>query len=299
MSTALHYHPWTDAEDAVIRECRMQGLKIADIAVRIGRTLHATEKRIGRLDLAAVTRVWSADEDTLLRELRPTTKIKDLAAKLGRSRHAVRHRLCQLNIRSKALYDRVPNHKAVIHWTPAEDEALRANYLTFDLGALSELLGRSVKGVQRRLRVLQLARKGAPRRKPVHRPIYFSTADRARGQRASQVVQAIRRLENRDATAREMVEAGLPADFPPDAVPIARALFQAVALTASQIITAIGGVPTHRSCKTLRDRLLVLRRLGFVARLSRTAFPKGHPSRDTLYLLSAGGRSVMEGIQHV
>jgi hypothetical protein len=106
-ATAEPQHPdgWSDADLALLAGAPAQGLSMADVAARVGRSYSAVRSQAHRNKIRFPSRSggapWTAADDAILAELAPTTPYRDIAAQLGRSRQAVAIHAHHLGIKGR------------------------------------------------------------------------------------------------------------------------------------------------------------------------------------------------------
>jgi len=156
--------PWTDWEDALIRDGYTGALACAEIARQLPhRSAASVSARARKLGLATYARRWSTQDDQRLAHLtvRGTT-LEDVAQRLGRTPEAIRRRAARLGAKPPPPG---PAPRRGCHWTGEEDELLRLHH-ALNPARLAELLGRSDAAVCRRLSVLGL--RASAQRSPHH-----------------------------------------------------------------------------------------------------------------------------------
>lgn len=149
---------WTDGEVRALREMREEGLRVADIAARLGRSAGSVQQAISRFGLPYQEHQmgwrdrWRPEHDDLLRRRynSQSERLREIYAALPEfKRHQIRYRASELGL------TRVAHRR----WTPAEDERLRE--LTrqgASLAMMGKLLRRSIGAVRQHVRDLHIRR---------------------------------------------------------------------------------------------------------------------------------------------
>lgn len=92
--------PWTEAEDATMRDMRAAGATYSAIASKLGRSIRSIETRGLSLANGIRVRRWTPDEDATLRRMLEEGKgSADVAKALGRKQKAVQVRMSRLGLR--------------------------------------------------------------------------------------------------------------------------------------------------------------------------------------------------------
>ncbi len=106
-------------------------------------------------------RVWTLEEDILIRKLYPTIRTKDLAARLNRNAKAVRGRATVLGIRKDPKFSPFAKKDA---WTVQDTEKLRRlRQQGRTMAQIAEAIGRTVSSVGHQIEKLGLPRKSMPK----------------------------------------------------------------------------------------------------------------------------------------
>lgn len=149
---------WTISEDQELRRLYPDGVPIAEIGRRLGRSEEAVSERRRSLGMAPRprSRPWSEREDRLLRAaVSSGIPAQALAGTLGRSPEQVRRR-------RRALVGPATRPRA---YTPADDAAIRDAWdADADVTALARALGRSPGSLRSRATKLGCHRPAARRR---------------------------------------------------------------------------------------------------------------------------------------
>ena len=112
--------PWSPDDDAIVRRLKNEGRTASAVAAQLGRTVHATEARALRLNLAAAGQpAWSDEENEMLRTLaRQHAGALEIAQQLQRTPPAVWQRARRLGISvGRPRKNRIP-------WRAKDDEQL-------------------------------------------------------------------------------------------------------------------------------------------------------------------------------
>ncbi len=129
--------PWTDKDDARLRDLHERGQSPRRIAEALKRTKIDVTRRSQALGLYRLLRKWTAVEDRLLRTQYGRMSYTELAAELDRSVAAVTGRVATLGIARQ----RAPR------WTDADIQRLRALHGTMPVAELATLMNRSVDAI--------------------------------------------------------------------------------------------------------------------------------------------------------
>jgi DNA-binding CsgD family transcriptional regulator len=114
--------PWSPDDDAILRRLKNEGRTASAVAAQLGRTVHATEARAFRLNLAAAgQRAWSEEENEMLRTVaRQHAGAQEIAQQLQRTPPAVWQHARRLGISvGRPRKNRIP-------WRAQDDEQLDA-----------------------------------------------------------------------------------------------------------------------------------------------------------------------------
>ena len=149
---------WTDAEVRALQEMRAEGLRVADIGRRLGRSVGSVQQAIHRYGLpyrrhdAGWRERWRPEYDDLLRRRynSQSARLREIYAALPEfARQQIRRRAAELGL----------TRDAHCRWTPAEEERLRR--LTSrgaSLDMIGKLLGRGIGGIRQRIREMHIRR---------------------------------------------------------------------------------------------------------------------------------------------
>lgn len=97
-------------------------------------------------------RVWSSEEDALLKELYSQVSIEELCEKLGRSRAAIYCRAFRLSLLTGT---KSPNELATRLWSQEDDELLMQLYRNAPLSQIAEEMNRTYGAVAHRIHILK------------------------------------------------------------------------------------------------------------------------------------------------
>lgn len=154
---------WTRAEDELIREGYEQGLRCDAIAgdlLQGARTPAAVSARARKLGLASYARVWTAEDDSQLRQLcLAGVPLYAAANQLVRTPEALRRRARKLGLMTLPAEQGYASGR---RWTSQEDAVLR-DFPGLNPARLATILGRSDRAVRRRR-----AQLGMSNRSPHH-----------------------------------------------------------------------------------------------------------------------------------
>jgi hypothetical protein len=105
---------WTATDLAFLVSAPSEGLSMAEVASQLGKTYSAVRCQASRLKLrfprrnqhGGQQRLWTFEEDTLLREVAGESSFRAIGEQLGRSERAVAHRASRLSIEGRPPEDR-------------------------------------------------------------------------------------------------------------------------------------------------------------------------------------------------
>jgi len=148
---------WSNNEVAKLKTLYGTGYTLDEIARILGRTKNSINNKLRRIGMAKrfKERLWSKEDDKLLKELYPVLPVNEVAKRLNRTVASVYNRAIRFGIRKVFIWKK--DGRDAVRWSEEEEKILTKNSI-FSASELAQILGRNEDAVRAKLRHLKLVR---------------------------------------------------------------------------------------------------------------------------------------------